>query len=412
MAKRYFTSKEKSGLSLGKVAAVTVVVLALAASGIAALWHVRATPAAQPPAEDAAMRMTHAKEQLSQNDFKGAEETLRGIAFTVSDPDLGPQAALALAEAIEKQGRAVEALPVLDRAVKEYGAGPHQHELTAQYAQALDAAGRKDEAAQLRQRIVTTAPPGQQGAALLGLAQAAEAQNQTAQALSYYRSALNDAAQDSEPWMKAVEGIGRLQIATIFAPGETPDSKWYTVAQGDNLNGIGMKLNTTQGLLLRANNLAENPKLSIGQRLKYTPKDFRIVIDRSNCRLYLLDKDGLFKLYLTGLGMPDHPTTPGNYTIGNKEKNPTWHRPGGPPVPPLDPQNELGTRWMPLVPSEAGLPKDLGIHGTIHPETIGDYKSHGCPRMRKEDVEELYDLVVRSTPVTIVEKYELPKSVQ
>jgi hypothetical protein len=58
---------------------------------------------------------------------------------------------------------------------------------------------------------------------------------------------------------------------------------------------------------------------------------------------------------------------------------------------------------MPLMPQEEGLPTDLGIHGTIEPASIGQYKSHGCPRLLKEDVEELYDLVVRSTPVSIVE---------
>jgi len=59
---------------------------------------------------------------------------------------------------------------------------------------------------------------------------------------------------------------------------------------------------------------------------------------------------------------------------------------------------------MPLVPVEQGLPTDLGIHGTIEPETIGQYCSSGCPRMLPADVEELYDLIVRSTPVEIVEK--------
>ena len=60
---------------------------------------------------------------------------------------------------------------------------------------------------------------------------------------------------------------------------------------------------------------------------------------------------------------------------------------------------------MPMVPEEEALPTDLGIHGTIAPETIGTYASSGCPRMYKEDVEELYDLVVRSTPVFVVDTY-------
>ena len=61
---------------------------------------------------------------------------------------------------------------------------------------------------------------------------------------------------------------------------------------------------------------------------------------------------------------------------------------------------------MPLIPVDEGLPRDLGIHGTIAPETIGSFSSSGCARMLNEEVEELYDLVVRSTPVDIVEVFE------
>jgi lipoprotein-anchoring transpeptidase ErfK/SrfK len=108
-----------------------------------------------------------------------------------------------------------------------------------------------------------------------------------------------------------------------------------------------------------------------------------------------------------GLGKEGHETALGSYKIGNKEKHPHWHKKGQEPIPPGDPRNELGTRWMPLVPLEKNLPEDLGIHGTIAPDTIGKHSSHGCARMHNEDVEELYDLVVRSTPVDIVERLEL-----
>jgi lipoprotein-anchoring transpeptidase ErfK/SrfK len=69
----------------------------------------------------------------------------------------------------------------------------------------------------------------------------------------------------------------------------------------------------------------------------------------------------------------------------------------------------LGSRWLPMVPEEEGLPRDLGIHGTIKPKSIGTYSSKGCPRMHNAEVEELYDLVVRSTPVQVVEHYK-PRS--
>lgn len=42
-----------------------------------------------------------------------------------------------------------------------------------------------------------------------------------------------------------------------------------------------------------------------------------------------------------------------------------------------------------------------GIHGTDHPETIGQSVSHGCVRMRNGDIERLYPMVAVGTPVYI-----------
>ena len=79
--------------------------------------------------------------------------------------------------------------------------------------------------------------------------------------------------------------------------------------------------------------------------------------------------------------------------------NPTWHNPqDGREYPPGDPQNELGTRWM------AFQGNILGIHGTIAPETIGEYASNGCVGMLMEDAEELFDLVPTGTTITITGK--------
>ena len=41
------------------------------------------------------------------------------------------------------------------------------------------------------------------------------------------------------------------------------------------------------------------------------------------------------------------------------------------------------------------------IHGTKHEDRIGTPDSHGCIRMRNEDVIELFDLVEEGTPVVI-----------
>jgi L,D-transpeptidase YbiS len=41
------------------------------------------------------------------------------------------------------------------------------------------------------------------------------------------------------------------------------------------------------------------------------------------------------------------------------------------------------------------------IHGTNHEEEIGEAASHGCIRMKRDDVVELFDLVSVDTPVVI-----------
>ena len=56
--------------------------------------------------------------------------------------------------------------------------------------------------------------------------------------------------------------------------------------------------------------------------------------------------------------------------------------------------NVLGTRRLKMGDGYA-------IHGTNKPETIGRSVSHGCVRMRNEDIERLYPMVPVGTPVYI-----------
>jgi len=334
-----------------------------------------------------------------------ARQLLEPIAANVDNPDITPEALILLAELDRSRGKDDKAAAALERVCREYPASLHYPRAAVAYADLLQEKGKPDEATRLYQEISESAPPEWRAPAFIGLGRQAEAKSDLIEARDYYQRAATDATWDSETWRKAVEAMGRVNVALIFDPAETPESKQYIVQKGDSITSIGNDLNTTQGLLMRANGIDETTTLRIGQQLKYTPKDFRVVIERATCRLFVFDKEGLFKCYPVGLGKPGHETTLGAYKIGSKTKNPVWHKPGAGPIPAGDPRNELGTRWMPLVPEQEGLPKDLGIHGTIAPETIGIYSSMGCARMLPEDIEELYDLIVRSTPVDIVETY-------
>jgi lipoprotein-anchoring transpeptidase ErfK/SrfK len=63
-------------------------------------------------------------------------------------------------------------------------------------------------------------------------------------------------------------------------------------------------------------------------------------------------------------------------------------------IPP-GPSNPLGTRALNLDAS------GIRIHGTTQDWSIGHAASHGCMRMHRWDVEELYELVEVGTPVII-----------
>ncbi|MBH5316725.1 L,D-transpeptidase [Paenibacillus sp. GSMTC-2017] len=108
--------------------------------------------------------------------------------------------------------------------------------------------------------------------------------------------------------------------------------------------------------------------------------NYRIIVDLSDRRLYLLDGDIVVRGYPVGIGRMVTLTPTGEFFIINKQPNP-----GGP----------FGAFWM-------GLSKpSYGIHGTNDPSSIGHEVSHGCIRMYNHDVLELAALVPIETRVTI-----------
>ncbi|MEI7028370.1 L,D-transpeptidase family protein [Paenibacillus sp. y28] len=90
----------------------------------------------------------------------------------------------------------------------------------------------------------------------------------------------------------------------------------------------------------------------------------------------------VIKQYRVAVGNPATPTPIGEYQIVYKGKD--W----GP---------SFGPRWLGLnVPWGT-----YGIHGTNRPDSIGQHKSHGCIRMRNQDVIELFEMIPLGTKVTI-----------
>jgi lipoprotein-anchoring transpeptidase ErfK/SrfK len=126
-----------------------------------------------------------------------------------------------------------------------------------------------------------------------------------------------------------------------------------------------------------------------------------LVANRSAFKLTLYKNMKVSKVYGISVGKAGHDTPAGQYTIGNKAENPSWHVPNsawagslaGTVVPP-GPSNPIKARWM-------GIYDGVGIHGTSDDASIGTNASHGCLRMHVPDVIELFDKVPVGTPIYI-----------
>lgn len=128
-----------------------------------------------------------------------------------------------------------------------------------------------------------------------------------------------------------------------------------------------------------------------------------VVLSERRVRLYDTVSGGsIIRSYGCAVGQPAWPTPTGLFHIVQKRYMPTWVNPGDswgagmPPSIPPGPGNPLGTRAMNL--DAPGI----RIHGTENVDSIGTAASHGCIRLVRHDVEQLYDLVVVGTPVFIV----------
>lgn len=121
----------------------------------------------------------------------------------------------------------------------------------------------------------------------------------------------------------------------------------------------------------------------------------RIAINLASRILTLYENGQKAAIYPVGVGTRRTPTPTGRFVIQNKAVNPTWVNPQntqmriGP-----GPNNPVGKRWM-------GFYGSYGIHGTNHPESVGKYVSHGCVRMKGNDIEGLFSRVTVGTPVMI-----------
>ncbi len=138
---------------------------------------------------------------------------------------------------------------------------------------------------------------------------------------------------------------------------------------------------------------AAQPNVTKAQVTENAPKRV-IVISLEDHKLALVEDGKARKIYSVAVGKPSTPSPVGTFTIVRRVVNPTYSHDGR--VVPPGPHNPVGNRWMGL------SVRGYGIHGTNVPSSIGRAASHGCIRMDKADLDELFALVEVGDTVELI----------
>jgi lipoprotein-anchoring transpeptidase ErfK/SrfK len=140
-------------------------------------------------------------------------------------------------------------------------------------------------------------------------------------------------------------------------------------------------------LLLASSSALAGDSKSTNARAGITPRpaERRIMVSIPDRKLALLEDGRILKVYPVAVGTRGTPSPTGRFKVINRIVSPAYYHEGE--VIPPGRSNPLGNRWMGL------NKKGYGIHGTNVPRSIGKAASHGCIRMAKQDVEELFDIV-------------------
>lgn len=118
----------------------------------------------------------------------------------------------------------------------------------------------------------------------------------------------------------------------------------------------------------------------------------RIDLNIPALKLVVWEGDRVLETYPIAVGMPGFDTPTGNFAITHAEWNPWWNPPTHrawardekrTPPGPNNPMGRVKLFFLPL----------YFIHGTPEGESIGTPASHGCVRMRNNDVVELARLL-------------------
>ena len=125
----------------------------------------------------------------------------------------------------------------------------------------------------------------------------------------------------------------------------------------------------------------------------------RVVIYLDRRELEIYEGDTLRHTFPVAIGQADWETPVGHFAVFDLRRDPVWQHPITKEAIAPGPDNPLGSRWIGFALAEDNY--KVGIHGTYAETLMGQAVSHGCVRMRNQDVQLLFNYLSIGTPVTV-----------
>jgi len=128
----------------------------------------------------------------------------------------------------------------------------------------------------------------------------------------------------------------------------------------------------------------------------------RLVLNRKRRQVTLYRGDTPVESYPVAVGKPGWETPTGTFKVERKVRDPTWVSPFSGEVVPSDaPDNPIGDYWLGFARTDKNV---IGFHDTPRPSSVGKAASHGCVRLYRDDMRELFSRVTVGTPVQVVDR--------
>lgn len=133
---------------------------------------------------------------------------------------------------------------------------------------------------------------------------------------------------------------------------------------------------------------------------RYQPENqiVHLVLNLGQRKVHVYQGEKLLASYPVAIGRPEFPTPTGEFEIFEMIVNPAWQSPWTGEVEAPGADGSLGLRWIGFTKMSNGV---IGFHGTPNVASIGRAASHGCVRMRNEDIVKLYEHVKVGTLVRV-----------